>query len=260
MSILDTIQFRIKDYNGKIKNKIYQLLIKRAAKTYSKIITISFTEKKKISHDLNLLVDKIKVIYLAQNINSRIIRDKKAIERIKNKYGIGNCFIFYVGGFDKRKNIDRLILAFEKLPIKYQLILAGNPSKYHLTKKLDKRIKFIGFVEQNDLPFLYNSAKLFVYPSVDEGFGIPPLDAMACGTPVITSKTEESKEIYGNSVIYFDPLSIESIEKSIRNATNDKKLLRKIRKKGLNMSKKFNWIKSAKKHLKILIEVNKNIK
>ena len=171
--------------------------------------------------------------------------------------GINKPFLLAVGNAYPHKNLERLILAFGKLVTKYvldyQLVIAGKKDDFHSAleeevKKsgLDGRVIFTGFVNDSELAGLYKASSAYVFPSLSEGFGLPALEAMSYGTPVISSNSTCLPEILGDSAVYFDPKNIDNIAKVISQVMADKKLQEKMVKKGYMRVKKYNWKSTAR--------------
>ncbi len=177
---------------------------------------------------------------------------------IQSKYGISKPFVMYTGGTDFRKNIETLIEAYAALPSEirctHQLLIVCAIEKHHQTnlshfsrkKGLSSEdIRFTGYVSDDDLRILYNLCKLFIFPSLDEGFGLPPLEAMACGAPVIGSNVSSLPEVIGRQDAMFDPFSAESITRAIYKALTDDDFLADLRDYARDRSQMFSWEKSA---------------
>ena len=183
----------------------------------------------------------------------------------KKKHDITFPFILYLGTLEPRKNLKSLILAYNEIKKKfpeYKLIIGGakgwgykNIFQIIDNLGIDKDIIFTGYIPEKDLPSLYNSAELFVYPSFYEGFGLPPLEAMACGTPVITSNTSSLPEVVGNAGIMVDPNNVNQLADAMYKVLTDDNLRRDMIKKGLKRAKMFSWKKTAKETLKVYEEV-----
>lgn len=183
---------------------------------------------------------------------------------ITNKFSIRTKFILYTGGLDKRKNIGRLIKAFsllkEDLKKEYQLLIVGkiNDSEYEVFKEYIEQcslslheVHFLGYVVDNELVMLYNLCEVFIFPSWHEGFGLPALEAMACGAPVLAANTSSLPEVIGMTDALFDPFSEYSIKNKLEKVLTDKIFRNKLISNGLQQSKKFTWDASSKKVLKI---------
>lgn len=191
------------------------------------------------------------------------------MEKIRKKYGISGDYILFVGTLQPRKNLVRLIEAFSRLnPKPYTLIIVGKPGWmyeeiYQAPKKfgVEEKVKFLDYVSDEDLPSLYQNARCFVLPSLYEGFGLPVLEAMSYGCPVVTSNTSSLPEAGGEAAIYVDPESVESIKEGILKVLNFTPRARQdLIKKGYDQVKKFSWEKCARETLKVLEEVVKNNK
>lgn len=228
----------------------------------SHIITVSDYSKSDIQRYFGIDDSKITVTHLAADPIYKPMDRDRARSVIFNKYGVDSRYILYLGGFSLRKNIYRLIKAFKKVhdaskePLK--LLILGEHSRsfsslWKLTEELDlcDDVKFLNFVPTSDLPFFYNGAEVFVYPSLYEGFGLPPLEAMQCGTPVVTSNASSIPEIVGNNCKLIDPYSIEQIADAIYSLFDDKALWQKYSNLGILKAKEYSWDKTAGKTLSV---------
>lgn len=236
----------------------YKYLLNRTLKTADKIITDSYSTKKDLINYFNVPEQKINVIYLAADDKFKLL-DPQEIDPILKKYEVLSPYIFYVGGFMTHKNIPTLIKAFYELKkeeIPHKLVFTGKNSNkkiYNLIQRLglQKHIIFLGYVESEDLPALYNGADLFVYPSLYEGFGLPPLEAMSCGCPVVASNTSSLPEVVGDGGIMVDPYDVDELANAMhRVLTNDWLRINLIR-RGLKRAKMFSWEKCAKETLEV---------
>lgn len=221
------------------------------------IIAVSEATKKDIVEILNIPNEKIRVVYEAASENINQVKDKKIIERIKNKYGIKGDYLLSVATLEPRKNLKRIIEAFNLLNIKdLSLVIVGKSgwdeeiNKWGFKNK-DRRIIFTGYVEQNDLSSFYSGAKCFVFPSFYEGFGLPILEAMKCGCPVVTSNLSSMPEVAGEAGILVEPLDIKKIANGVKQAMENRQ---ELIKKGFEQSKKFSWEKTAEQTLKVYKE------
>jgi len=249
---------------GLNKIKPFISYLKVLIKNSCKIITVSEFSKSQIIKNFSVSKDKIKVIY---NGISEIF--KKVPEgykiKLKEKYSIDFPYILYVGNILPHKNLGGLILAFNILQKKYKdyrLIIIAKRDKnffklFNLIKglNLEKKIIFFDFVSDDDLVLFYNFANIFVFPSFYEGFGLPPLEAVSCGVPVICSYIEPLREILDNSVIYFDPYSFYDIAKKIDLILSDDKLRIDLKKKGEEIIKKYRVDTFANSLLKEIYEI-----
>lgn len=221
------------------------------------IITVSEFSKQDIAKGFNFPLDKIFVTHLAAEDIYRPLDKKMCKEIIKKEYGINEDFILYVGGFSPRKNIIGLIEAYSLLPENrrknLKLIITGKKGiSYEIYKtraiklKVEKDVIFTDFIPLEKLPIFYNASSLLAYPSFYEGFGLPPLEAMACGTPVIASNVTSLPEICGDSALLIDPHNINELSYSIEKILSDKSLREKLISKGLNKSSSYSWNITAK--------------
>jgi glycosyltransferase involved in cell wall biosynthesis len=228
---------------------------------YKSDVIICFSEftKKEILEKLNFSEDCVKVIY--HGIDHNLF---KIYNNIELNFILPKKFILSVGSIEPRKNLIGLLKAYNRLPEylknEYHLVLAGfkgwnNKEIIDLINKNKKFIHYLGYISDIELAKVYNLASLFVYPSFYEGFGLPPLEAMACGTPVITSNVSSLPEVGGDAVVYCDPYDINDIKNKIEIVLNKKDLQKEMIRKGLKRAKQFTWEKSAREHLKVFKEV-----
>ena len=243
------------------KRDLWQLRnwTKFSAETADHIITISDFSKKDIITQYNINKDKVTVAYPGY--------DRGIFHPIKEESKIKDSYIIYIGTIQPRKNLIRLIEAVSRIE-NLTLIIVGKTKgegkegwMYEETLKAPKefgiedRVKFLGFVPTDDLANLINNAEAFIQPSLYEGFGIPVLEAMACGVPVLVSNVSSLPEVVGNAGLTFDPYSVDQIEQAIRTIISDKKLSAKYAKQGLKQVQKFSWDKMAKTVLKVFEKV-----
>nr|WP_257958837.1 glycosyltransferase family 1 protein [Bacillus sp. V3-13] len=222
------------------------------------IFAISDTTKQDAVEQLNINPEKIKVIY--GGLCDHFSRENQLMETKWN--GTKKPYILYVGGCDYRKNLDRLIEAFAKvnhrLKNKYQLIIAGNiPEDQRFFIKLNIKkanvtedVLFTGFVSNEELVQLYKGAELFAFPSLYEGFGLPVLEAMACGVPVLTSNTSALKEIAGEAAYLVNPKNINEIAQGMEHLLTNTETRNTLVKRGFKRVKQFQWTNVAKRVLK----------
>jgi glycosyltransferase involved in cell wall biosynthesis len=238
----------------------YAFKIKNYAEKVDAIIADSESTRSEIIKYLKIPQEKIHVIHLACSEAFQPLPKSDRTQAIMEKYKIKGNFILFVGTLEPRKNLKGLIQAYDRSRAKedYLLVLAGGKGwKYkHIFRlvkqlKLEERVVFCGYVPDSDLPALYNSASVFVYPSFYEGFGLPPLEAMACGTPVITSHTTSLPEVVGDAGVYVDPFAVEQISVSIDTVLSDTKLRQSLREQGLKRAKIFSWERTARETLEL---------
>ena len=216
------------------------------AKKAQVVITVSQATKRDLINE-GFATDKIHVVYEAAGSMFKPV--KAAV--VKAKYQLTKPFILSVGTREPRKNIKRLIQAWKPLRRQYDLVIVGQFGWGEKTQVLPG-IKLLGFVPDEDLVGLYSGAQAFVYPSLYEGFGLPVVEALSCGCPVVTSNVSSLPEIGGEAAIYVDPLSVAAITSGIKTALESTSKLRRL---GLEQAKKFSWEKTARETLKIYEKV-----
>lgn len=262
MTIHDMNHMSFPQYYSMIHQLYYQYIVKPSAVKAKKIITVSQFSRKEINRWLGVPREKIKVTYNGVEDRYTVIDDLAALREVNGKYRLPEKFILYIGNKKPHKNVGRLIEAYAKLKTNYYLILSGDPDEQlnTLVSELDlaAKVKFIGNVPDQDLPQLYNLADLFVFPSLYEGFGLPPLEAMACGTPVITSNVSSLPEVVGEAGITVNPNNVDELANAINKVLVDEKLRKNMIEEGLKQARKFNWETTARETLDIYEEALKS--
>jgi glycosyltransferase involved in cell wall biosynthesis len=248
--------------------KMHSQARKYAARRSDMIITLSECSKKDIVERYRVSEEKVRVLHLAPNETFRRVDKSTALDWVERNLGIRDRFILYVGGFDYRKNLMTLVAAFSYMKRKFKpdhkLIIAGpipaNNQFALIFKKivslnLSRDVRFTDFVTDDDLVLLYNAADLFVFPSLYEGFGLPPLEAMACGTPVVSSNRSSMPEVIGDAAILVDPSDVEALADAMHNVLSNEALKTELTNRGLQRAKAFSWEKTAKEGLNLFNEV-----
>lgn len=252
------------------KDDLYKLMnwTKYSAKESAHIITISDSSKNDILEFYKMPEKKITVAYPGYDEEIfKPVKSLEKIEKVKEKYGISGNYVIYIGTIQPRKNLLRLIQAMKSID-DCKLVIVGkikgqgrqawmNEEILAEPKKLgiEEKIIFTDFVPTEELPILLSGAKAFVLPSLWEGFGIPVVEAMACGTPVIVSDVSSLPEVAGEAGIMVDPNSEAQIEQAIRLLVSDQKMRDRLSKKALEQAKKFSWSKMAKQVINALESV-----
>lgn len=241
-----------------------KMTMNNAVKKAQKVIAVSEATKKDIVNVLNAKQDKIKVIY--EGIDDEYQKSSVISRQLSVKYGIKKPYLLFISQWRPHKGIIQLVEAFEILKNKYkiphQLVIVGKPNKdfpeiAEAIKKssASKDIITPGFIAEEDLPGLYREASAFVFPSHYEGFGLPPLEAMASGVPVVASKVSCMPEILGDAAFYFDPYDPEDMAKQINKVLENAPLRRMMLKKGFHQIKKYSWSKMAEQTLEVYQKV-----
>ncbi len=245
---------------------------KRMLKKAKVIVTDSKASAKDIIRIVRVEEERVKTVYLAASEEFvRITNYELRIKKVKEKYNLPEQFALYVGDVTWNKNLPRIIDAAQDANV--PLVLAGkavvstdydashpwNKDLVTVQEKIKKSTNVItlGFIPTDDLVALYNLATVFVMPSLYEGFGLPVLEAMQCGCPVITSQEGSLPEVAGEAAYYVDAYKTEDIRKGIEEVIKNKKLQDQLREKGLQQAKQFSWKKTAEEMVKVYREVAK---
>lgn len=222
------------------------------------VITVSESEKINISEKLSIPQESIRAIYHGVSEHFRLL-PKKEVRKSLEKYDIDYPFVFHVSAYQPKKNVIRLIEAFKNVKTDHKLVISGNQGEIikMVTKKLNlqDRVFFTGFIDEADLVALYNAADVFVFPSLHESFGMPLLEAMACGCPVITSRVFSMPEIAGDAAVLVNPYNVCEITTAMQRVLTNAEMRETLKKKGLKRVKQFSWRKCAEEHMKVYEDV-----
>ncbi len=269
VTIHDVIPMRLPAYQPDPKVKAYMRLVSRAAHRATLIITISQHAKEDIIDALKLPAERIRVIYEAAGEEYQPVTDPEKLAAARARYGLGERYIFYLGGLDQRKNVPQLVRAFAHLHRQIgdpnlQLLIAGNPDKQKGPLFPDPRpvaadLGMSGqivyrFIEEEDKPAMYSGACLFVFPSLYEGFGLTPLEAMSCGASVVCSNRTSLPEVVGDAAIMVDPDNTQALVEAMRRVLTDSTLQANLHARSLERAKQFNWHKTATETLAVYEE------
>jgi glycosyltransferase involved in cell wall biosynthesis len=237
-----------------------------SAKRADMIIAVSDFTKGEIIDLLNFPEERIRVIHNGISPFFHPVDDIEQIKRVKAKYGIDRPYILFVSNIEPKKNIETLLHAFVKLrntsDFDCLLVIVGKKAWYFkaiwdVVKRLhvEKDAIFTDVVDDESLPYLYGSAELFVFPSFFEGYGIPVIEAMACGTPVIASNRTSIPEIAEDAAILIDPVNADEIADAIYRVISDTSLRDHLIRKGFERAKRFSWEKTARETLALYNEI-----
>jgi glycosyltransferase involved in cell wall biosynthesis len=259
-----------------IKRRLWHSFVnpKKACQRADRIVTVSHSSRNDVISKYRISPKKIKVIHSAVGEKfSMTDRNDRNLIRVKEKYGLPYKFMLYLGTIEPRKNIAAIVRAYSQLQRfahetkneelkKYKLVIAGE--KGWLSGKIFwemrqarfcENIYLISFVDDIDKEFVYNLASLFVYPSFFEGFGFPPLEAMKCGVPVITSNNSSLPEVVGKAGILIDPDKPDEIYRAMKEVLISRELHSQLMTLGLRRAKEFSWKRTAESFLEMLREV-----
>ena len=246
-----------------LSRKRMQLLIPYSAKKSDHILTVSEFSKQQISQKYGIPESKITVTYNGVSKNFRVIDDQEYLDTALSRFDLSSPYILAVGNLQARKNIQRLVRVYASLKaqgkLNQDLVLVGqkhwkNHAIFDEIKKhnVEASVFVTGYVSDEELVALYNRADFFVYPSIYEGFGLPVIESMACGTPVITSNTSSLPEVAGTAALMIDPYDDAELAETMVMISQDQKLREHLITLGLEHIKKFDWKKTALKTLTVL--------
>lgn len=245
-------------------NTAYMALRAPIARRATRIITDSDYSKSDIVNRLRIPKDRVAAVPIGVPASYHPILDKSQIDAFRTRYGLSRSYILYVGNFKPHKNVDRLLEAYACLPEKlksvYQLVLCGRQDRFRneieaTASRFGLKPLLLDFVTERDMPLLYSAAELLVFPSLYEGFGLPPLEAMACGTPVISSNATSLPEVVGDGGILVDARSAPEIRQAIERFFSQSNLRQLYIEAGLRRARLFSFQNTCKKLLSALEEV-----
>ncbi len=237
-----------------------------AARKADHIIAVSESTKRDTIRLLGVPPEKITVIPEAAHPIFTPITNEDALERVRARYKLPRDFILFVGTIEPRKNVSGLIRALRRLRDNYKtdavVAIAGH--RGWLVEEVDQTlaetnlgnaVRFLGGIPNEELVYLYNAAKLFAFPSRYEGFGLPPLEAMACGTPVVASNVSSLPEVVGDAALLVNPEDVDGLAVAMWRALSDETLRRELRAKGLKRAQTFSWERAARATLNVYRKV-----
>lgn len=244
-----------------------RLTVRHTAKKAARIVTVSEYSRQDIAATYNIPVSKITVTHEAAAKHFVPVTCAKELQRVRQTYGIEGEYLLSVGSIQPRKNLARLIAAYARFRTKKaesklpKLVLVGKQAwLYGETLRaiedynLSESVILTGYVPDADLPALYSGAVCFIYPSYFEGFGLPPLEAMQCGTPVIVGNRTSLPEVVGAAALLVDPFDVDEICSAIEKLVDDSDFRSKLRVKGLEHCRTFSWHTTARKTLGVYEE------
>jgi glycosyltransferase involved in cell wall biosynthesis len=263
VSIMDLIHITDPVYRRSVRSWVYaRPMLNLVARKAEHIVTISEYSKAQIVERLGVQAEKVTAIYCGVNGQFRCVDRKKAHAAVSEALGIQEPYLLFVGSLKPHKNIFTLLRAFALLrkrrDIRQRLLIVGDDARWKSLLFEDcsrlgiqDTATFVPYVSQELLPKVYAGADLLVMPSTIEGFGLPVLEAMACGTPVVCSRAASLPEVAGGAALYFDPTSAEELAEKIEKLLNSRELQESLRAKGLERAKQFTWEESTRKHVEL---------
>ena len=230
-------------------------LMPLAARRAAAIITVSQHARCDIIRLLKIDPARVHVIYNAPAARYRPVTDAAELDRVRRHYGLPDRFVLFVGTFEPRKNIPRLLRAFAQVRRTYpaaRLVMAGQLGWKHRAiwqeleaQSLADAVQWLGYVPACDLPALYSLATVFAFPSLYEGFGLPVIEALACGTPTLTSQDTALAEVADDAALLIDPLDVESIAQGLLDLLQAAALRETLRGRGCLRAAEFSWARAA---------------
>ncbi len=267
VTIHDLIPLLLPAYRSSMRVRAYTRLVTAAAGRATQIITDSMASKRDIVQHLGVHEERVHAIYLAADPACRPVRDGAALSAMRAKYDLPEAYLLYLGGFDPRKNVPMLLRAYREalqamghqVPV---LVIAGrlpavdtpfcvDPKQIARELGIEQHVRFIGWVAEEDKPALYSAAQFFVFLSLYEGFGLEPLEAMSCGTPVLASHHSSLPEIVGDGGLLVDATSLEEVVAAMLSWLEDADSMARLRQAALQQAARFDWGKTARETLQV---------
>jgi len=244
--------------------------VRRSARMAARVLALSEHARLDIISTYKIAPDRVTAIPIAAPTHFRPVEDEYELQRVRQTYGISGDYILSVSSIQPRKNLTRLLSAYERLRRTRpegslpQLVLVGKRAwLYRETlkaiEKLGTGVIVTGYVPETDLPALYSGALCFVYPSFFEGFGLPPLEAMKCGTPVITGDRTSLPEVVGDGGVLVNPFDIDAIASAIATMVDDSSFRSRLRIESLNRARIFDWRETARRTLEVYKQAADNV-
>jgi glycosyltransferase involved in cell wall biosynthesis len=243
---------------------MHWLFARRSARQADRIITVSQSTARDLQRIFGVPESKIELIYLGVGSAYKPQDSLTAAEHVANKYGVSRDYLLTVGTLGPHKNLISLVEAMKLLrgrgerPLQLLVVGADGRKKSRVLEAVQaarltsEDVRFLGFVPDEDLPMLYSGSSSFVFPSLYEGFGLPLLEAMACGVPVIASNTSSVPEVVGDAALLVPPTQAEAFADAIMRVRSDGNLRRMMIAKGLTQAACFRWDKTARQHLECM--------
>ena len=256
VTVHDLLQLTVPQLRGGPLVRLYNLLAAACARRAAAILADSEYTRETVLAHLRVPPQRVRRVYLAADSRYTPEGGPEERDRIQRRYGLDGQFLLYIGGLDWRKNVSTLVRSYARAGCSLPLAIAGEARSARdsgfpdLEREAERsgvleQVKFLGWVAEEDKPALYRMAQLFTFPSKYEGFGLTPLEALACGTPVLCSSATSLPEVVGDAALLFDPDDAEGLAQLIRQATTDAALRETLHCKALQQARRFDWHTTA---------------
>lgn len=262
-TIHDLIQLVYPAYAGSLAVRLYNRLVALGARRCAALLADSEASRRDILRLLHVPPERVRVVYLAASSRFRPCEDRQALAAIRTKYGLPERYILYLGGLDVRKNVPALLRAYARLPQTLRreqrlcLAIVGRPRSDAPLRfpplepeiarlGIENEVRLLGWVPEDDKPLLYAAAALFAFPSLYEGFGLDPLEALACGTPVVCSNRTSLPEVVGNAGLLVDPADEHAFAAAIEQVLTSPALAAELAARGPRRAACFSWEHTAR--------------
>lgn len=272
LTVHDTAEFLDAADGASFRDLLYFYRVRRSLHRACRILSVSQATRRDLQRLFELPANKIEVVYNALDARLEQPPAAEEVERTLSRYSVQGPYLLYAGNVKPRKNIPRLIEAFALVKDELRehpryadlkLIVIGDELTKHpslrravVQSRTQNDVRFLGFVPPQSLSVFYSKASAFVFPSLYEGFGLPPLEAMALGTPVVTSNVTALPEVLGEAAVYVNPENVFDISRGIRQALLDDELRAQLRQRGLEQVRRFSWENSVRRVLEIYREAS----
>ncbi len=273
VTVHDLIPLLLPHYRGSALVRLYTRLVAASARRADRILTDSRASQADIVRHLGIPAERVRVIYLAADAACRSVNDPAALAAARARYGLPERYILYLGGFDRRKNVQALFAAYARLRAETggaapALVVAGRlpegdsplfpaPGRLARAAGIHDAVRFTGWVPDADKPALYSGALFFAFLSLYEGFGLMPLEAMACGTPVLVSNRSSLPEVVGDGGLLVDPDDAAAVAAGMAALARDESLRVHLRDRALARAARFSWRRTAQQTLAVYRELDR---
>ena len=266
VTVHDVIQLVLPEYRALARQRVYFGLVTRTLRKATAIITVSECSRRDLIRTVGIPEDRVFAIENAIPASLQPVTDPARLQAVRARYDLDERFILYLGANDLRKNLNRLIRAYAALPQAlrdtHQLVVAGrqwphdhplypDPKLVVRELGLEGRVVFLGGIPEEEKATLMSAATVFAFPAIYEGFGLPVLEAMACGTPVLTSNTSSLPEVAGDAAIQVDPTNVEAIRDGLATLLESPDRRTRLAARGIERASRFRWSEVAERTLRV---------